>query len=617
MMESSIHSSIRRVLSLCDDNESQDFLKRALRVSNAETLSFEAKTTDIANTESGNSSRVSFELVSASGWPMIYQKIMEAKENGLSFSLMFLSVRINSWVIAREKIEKIWELDETLRCIVCLPRDAGTGPVNLSLSRPDQWVIFRMSEAPEDLFQLAACLSMPTSSSAPGLSGETMSSDSINQIENNLQSSDTPNVNEQHAELALARDELATSKAYVNNVLRSMADSLLVIDANLTIGSVNPSLMELLGYEEEELVGQSPSLIFGEEFAQGSIIENLLLQGSVSGIESSFLTHDGRSIPISVSGSMMQDEQGQFQGLVCVAQDITERKRMEEEKLQLHEQLVDTSRQLGMAEVASDVLHNVGNVLNSINVSIGVITDLLKNSMVGDVSRISQLFHKHREDLGNYFTTNPKGKQIPAYLEKLSSQLVEEQHAAIAELDRLRENAHHAQQCVASQQDLAKVTGITEPVSVVALMEEAIAVNQEWLEGGQINVIREFEEIPLLIVDKRQVLEVVVDVIRNACQAMASVSMKQLVVRAKLIPGPPDSVCLEIEDSGVGLAAEDLTKIFGQGHNTKEGMRGMSLHSGALVAKNLGGALRAYSEGIGHGATFSLELPGNFHFPEL
>jgi len=98
---------------------------------------------------------------------------------------------------------------------------------------------------------------------------------------------------------------------------------------------------------------------------------------------------------------------------------------------------------------------------------------------------------------------------------------------------------------------------------------------------------------------------------------MASVTAKHLVVRAKLIPGPPDSVCLEVQDSGVGIVPEDLIKIFGQGYSAKNGGRGMSLHSGALIAKNIGGALRAHSEGLGHGATFSLDLPGNFHFPDL
>ena len=616
MISSSTHSSLRRVLSFCDDATTHDFLKQALHTSDA-AASSQDEMTEWLNPTSANLSAISFGIVSVEDWPTAFQHITEGKQNGRSFPLIFLSVRREQCDMVRENIEKIWELDDTVRCILCLPSDEASWPTNLLLSRTEQWVLFRMPGLPEELFQLASCLGAASVSSAQCASDELTISDQKSQLVGEAMPAIINDLTDQQAALASARDALATSKVYVDNVLRSMADFLLVIDANMTIGSVNPSLLALLGYGEDELIGQSPGLIFGEEFAQGSIIENLLLQGSVSGIESSFRTRDSRFIPISVSGSMMQDEQGQFQGLVCVAQDITERKRMEEEKLELHEQLLDTSRQLGMAEVASDVLHNVGNVLNSINVSIGVVADLMKNSMVGDVGRISQIFHKHREDLGNYFTTNPKGKQIPAYLEKLSGQLAEEQRAAIAELDRLRENAQHAQQCVASQQDLAKVTGITEPISVLELVEEALVVNQELLETSQIDVSREFQEIPQLIVDKHQVLEVMVDVIRNACQAMASVSTKQLIVRAKLIPGPPDSVCLEVQDSGVGIASDDLIKIFGQGYNTKNGGRGMSLHSGALMAKNLGGALRAHSEGIGHGATFSLELPGNFYFPDL
>jgi len=616
MTFSSSHSSIRHVLAMSDDATIHDFLRQALHVSSDGAFSQDG-TKELSNLTTDNLSALSFTLVSVEDWQTTLQNVAEEKHKGTPFSLVFLSVCLNRWDMVRENIEKIWDLDDTIRCILCLAGDIASWPTGLSLSRPEQWAVFRMSGLPEEVFQLASCLSAFSASLPPCVSNESRISDRNNTFDGEAMPGVSNDVVDQQAELASARDELATSKVYVDNVLRSMADSLLVIDANLTIGSVNPSLLELLGYSEDELIGQSPGCIFGEEFAQGSIIENLLLQGSVSGVESSFLTRDGRLIPISVSGSMMQDEQGQLQGLVCVAQDITERKRMEEEKLQLHEQLLDTSRQLGMAEVASDVLHNVGNVLNSINVSIGVVADLLKNSMVGDVGRISQLFHKHREDLGNYFSTNPKGKQVPAYLEKLSGQLMEEQRVAIAELSRLRENAHHAQQCVAAQQDFAKPSGITEPISVVELLEEALAVNHELLETGHVNVSREFQEIPQLFADKHQMLEVMIDVIKNACQSMTSVSDKQLLVRAKLVPGPPDSVSLEIQDSGVGIASDDLIKIFSQGNSQKNGGRGMNLHNGALMAKNMGGALRAHSQGIGHGATFSLELPGNFHFPDL
>ncbi len=616
MKPTPIHIVLRRVLSICDDANTYDYLRQALHVSDGAVVP-DAELQEFLSSSLPTESSNNFWLSNVDDWKPAFEHLEEGKRSGLSFSLVILFVGTDSLDIVHQNIERIWEMDDSVRCILCVSGETESGPESLPFSRPDQWAIFRTSGLQEELLQLALCLSGTHMTFAKGVEETLMASDLNRDFVGEVTDPFTAEPVGQEAELASARDELATSKIYVDNVLRSMADSLLVIDANLTIGSVNPSLLNLLGYQEDELLGQSPGLIFGEEFSQGSIIENLLMQGSVSGIESSFLTSDGRLIPISVSGSMMRDEEGQFQGLVCVAQDITERKRMEEEKLQLHEQLLDTSRQLGMAEVASDVLHNIGNVLNSINVSIGIVADLIKKSMVGDVGRISQLLNKHQDDLGTFFSTSPKGKQIPAYLEKLSGQLVEEQRTAIAELERLRENAHHAQQCVASQQDLAKVKGITEPVSVIELMEEAVAANQEFLENLQIQVIREFHEIPLLIIDKRQVLEVMVDVIRNACQAMASVSTKQLVVCAKLIPGPPDSVCLEIQDSGCGIAPDDLVKIFGQGKTTEEGVRSMSLHNGALVAKNLGGALRARSQGVGHGATFSLELPGNFHFPDL
>ena len=144
-----------------------------------------------------------------------------------------------------------------------------------------------------------------------------------------------------------------------------------------------------------------------------------------------------------------------------------------------------------------------------------------------------------------------------------------------------------------------------------------VRVNQDVLKGSHIEVIREFQEVPQVIVDKHQVLQILVDVIRHGCQAMESVSTKQLIVRVKLIIGPPDSICLEVQDTGSGIPPDDVTRIFGQGYSTKDGGRGLSLHHGALMAKNMGGALRAQSEGLGKGATFFLDLPGKFLFPDL
>jgi len=570
---------------------------------------------ELCETSGFDAQRQSFSLWCVDSFHEAWASLADGKKDEWPYSLLFVCAEDGEWDIVREAVEKVWEYDDHVRCVCCLPSELSSWPAHLSLSRPGQWLVIRTPGRPEEILQLACCLCSPTLIDSSAETHPLTGSGHISHME--------AEVKGEKDDALSSRDENATrgaiqgSKLYVDNILRSMADALLVINAELTISAVNPSMLQLLGYDENELIGQSPGSIFGEEFARGSIIENLLLQGSVSGVESSLLTKTGKEIPISVSGSMMQDEQGQFQGLVCVAQDITERKRMEEEKRELHEQLLDASRQLGMAEVASDVLHNVGNVLNSINVSIGVMTDLVKQSLVGDVGRVSQLFQKHQANLGSYFMDNPKGKQIPAFLEKLSGQLMEEKRVALLELERLRENAQHAQQCVAAQQDLAKPSNITEPLCIADLCEEALAVHHKTFESSHIDVVREFQEMPLVIVDKHLVLKILVDVLNNACQAMELVDRKQLVIRANLIPGPPDSVCIEVQDSGVGIASEDLIKIFGQVNSPKHGGRGLSLHTGALMAKNIQGSLRAHSPGLGQGATFSLALPGNFHFPEM
>ena len=310
---------------MSDTISTHDFLRRALHVSGHEA-SPDDGARELANPIVDDLSTLSFTLVNVEDWQSAFQNVAKGKRNGSSFSLVCISVCLDEWDRVRENIEKIWELDDTIRCIVCLASDTHSWPTNLSLSRPEQWAVFRMSGFPEEIFQLASCLSAFSVSSSPCESDEARIVDVNMTCDGATISAVSNDVIVQPAELASAHDELAASNVYVGNVLRSMADSLLVIDANLTIGSVNPSLLELLGYGEDELIGQSPGCIFGEEFAQGSIIEHLLLQGSVSGIESSFLTHDGRVIPISVSGSMIQDEQGQFQGLVCVAQRSEERR---------------------------------------------------------------------------------------------------------------------------------------------------------------------------------------------------------------------------------------------------------------------------------------------------
>ena len=123
------------------------------------------------------------------------------------------------------------------------------------------------------------------------------------------------------------------SREYADNIIRSMTESLMVVSPEGNIQTVNAVTGALLGYEEKEIVGQPVGKIFAEEepWFNESGIEDLIKKGSVRNIERAYLSKDGRKIPVLFSGSVMRDDDGKVQGIVCMAQDITERKRAEEQ----------------------------------------------------------------------------------------------------------------------------------------------------------------------------------------------------------------------------------------------------------------------------------------------
>jgi PAS domain S-box-containing protein len=299
-------------------------------------------------------------------------------------------------------------------------------------------------------------------------------------------------------------------------------------------------------------------------------------------------------------------------GRVWSFRDITERKRSEAELEQVHKQLVDSSRQAGMAEVATSVLHNVGNVLNSVNVSSTLISNQLRKSKIANLGKVVRMLNERAGDIGNFLNSDPKGKQLPGYLGQLAEHLVREQATAIKELELLHDNIEHIKDIVVMQQSYAKVSGLIETVNITDLIEDALRLNLGGLQRHGVEVIREFEDIPLMDVEKHIVLQILVNLVRNAKYACdESLRMdKLLTLRAQKNDG---QIEISIIDNGIGIPPENMTRIFNHGFTTRKEGHGFGLHSAVLAAMEMGGALTAYSDGIDHGATFILELPYTPH----
>jgi len=296
-------------------------------------------------------------------------------------------------------------------------------------------------------------------------------------------------------------------------------------------------------------------------------------------------------------------------GRVIICRDITDRKRAEATLEEAHREVVAISRQAGMAEVATSVLHNVGNVLNSVNVSASLVSDQLKSSKTANLGRVAGLMRDRANDLGHFITTDPKGRKLPGYIGELAERLTSEREALFNEVESLKKNIEHIKEIVAMQQRYAKIGGVTEKISVTDMIEDAISMNAGALVRHQVDVIREYDRhIPEIAVEKHKVLQILVNLIRNAKYACddAGHDGRSIIIR---VTNGDDRVRIAVIDDGVGIPSENLTRIFNYGFTTRKGGHGFGLHSGALAAKELGGLLLAQSDGPGKGATFILELP--------
>lgn len=318
---------------------------------------------------------------------------------------------------------------------------------------------------------------------------------------------------------------------------------------------------------------------------------------------------DGRVTWALTSKLPWRDAQGRIIGTFGISKDITALKEAEAKLEQTHKQLLETSRQAGMAEVATSVLHNVGNVLNSVNTSASVLADRLRNSQVSGISRVSELLETNRHDLAGFLTANGRADQVINYLKSLTQHLNTENASALAELKGLAKNIEHIKEIVAMQQSYARISGVTEAVKPTDLVEDALRMNAGALARHQVKLVRDYApDVPEIMVEKHKVLQILVNLIRNAKYACddSSTPDKSLTLR---VTHDDCRVRITVADNGVGISPENLTRIFSHGFTTRKEGHGFGLHSGALAARELGGALTVHSDGPGRGAELTLELP--------
>ncbi len=401
-------------------------------------------------------------------------------------------------------------------------------------------------------------------------------------------------------------------RALVSAFLENVPDLVYFKDRDCRFIAVSQSKALRHGIADRaDLAGKSDRDFFSPQRAAASQAdeEEIMRTGTpIVGKLEKLIWADGRETYARTTKLPLHDECGEVIGTFGISQDMTEAKRTEDALERTRKELVDASRVAGMAEVATGVLHNVGNVLNSVNVSATLVADQVRRSKSPNVGRLSDLLHQHRADLGDYLVNDPKGKIIPAYLMSLKDELAKEQSSILAELDSLHKNIGHIKDIVAMQQSYAKTSGVVETVSIPDLIEDALRMNAGSLARHDVDVAREYLVRPVVTLEKNKALQILVNLVRNAkyaCDESGRLD-KLLTIRTT---ADAHNVNITVSDNGVGIPVENLTRIFAHGFTTRKDGHGFGLHSGALAAKELGGSLTAHSAGPGHGASFTLILP--------
>ncbi|MCK5219036.1 HAMP domain-containing protein [bacterium] len=340
------------------------------------------------------------------------------------------------------------------------------------------------------------------------------------------------------------------SKNYVDDIIGSMLDALLVVDVDGNIRAVNEATCRVLGYSEAELLGKPVREIFTEEsFYTGFQLNELLKTGYVKNRELICLSQSGARISMLFSGAVIRDSQGQINGIVGVGKDMRELISLQE-KLARHEKLAV------MGEFAGIIGHEFKNQLG--------------------IMRVSVYFLKMK--------SSPKDKTQMKHLNILEKQIIATNRMIenISTFSRTRKPEFKSI-------DINQI--ISASMEQVSIPEEIVIVNHT------------DENLPSIPGDEIQLGRVFVNMFLNAIQAMAGKGHLSItVVRENKF------VHVKIADTGSGISAENKAKIFEPFYSTKSTGTGLGLASSRYIVEAHGGSIAVESE-KGKGTVMSVKLP--------
>ncbi|MBN3039979.1 MAG: PAS domain S-box protein [Candidatus Omnitrophica bacterium] len=352
------------------------------------------------------------------------------------------------------------------------------------------------------------------------------------------------------------------SKEYVDNIIASMAETLIIIDSNLRIIGVNRSLCQLLGYSEKELIGESIKKIcctYNSSFNLADMQDHIL-KGDLKNFEVNYLCSDTRTIPMLLSLSLMKDKTGQTKYIICTARDITERKVVEEKIKEVAEM---------KSKLTSMVSHELRTPMAAIKTGISIVLDGLAGEINEEQRDILDTSRRNVDRLARLindvldFQKLESGKVEFNFLENNINEAVREVHKAMAS--------------VAAKKNLQLILELDESIAPA-------------------------------VFDRDKILQVLSNLVNNAIkftkEGRIAITTRQL----------NNELRVEVADTGIGIKYEDLPRTFSSFEQIQRPAGGEEAGSGLglAISKEIieahGGRIWVESE-LGIGSTFYFALP--------
>ena len=390
------------------------------------------------------------------------------------------------------------------------------------------------------------------------------------------------------------------------------ADSaVLITNEERKIDWCNDSFTRITGYTLAEAIGRNPGDLLQGPKTDPQVKQ--VMRDAVRRLEcfrGELINYrkDGQPYWADIEIQPVFNHRNRLSKFVAIQKDVTAIKRVQEEKEAVQRQLVLASREAGKAEIAAGVIHNVGNVLNSTNVSVEVIGELLADSHLPLLEQAHELIDQNRSRLAQFVSEDPQGQLLPDFLHQIFLAARKDQQEIGRELAAIQSSVEHIKQIVASHQNLAMQGSLQMECDLREIVEQCLTSQGSRIQTAQAELKLQVDAAPVLQADPHLLMQILVNLIANAADAVQAAQTGPGRIRVHLYRFG-GMACVSIEDNGIGILPEDQGHLFQFGFTTKKQGHGFGLHSSSIAARQLGGSLEVFSEGRNRGARFVLQLP--------